>query len=125
MKRGVFWCREHTSQEPELIAVSVSCVAFGAPQETAEFSAKSGENFNHRAEWEKFGKAVTKGLPFDTFPRGRVEIKNGKATVFLNPDLCREPVIERIVNAFELSTFREQGKLRLVADGSRHYRHRC
>ena len=125
MKKGIFWCKQFKSGTPELIIVSVPCDSSGAPLETVSFSGKSGNGFNHKSEWERLPKSVTGGAPFDMFPRGRVEVKRGNVTVFLNPDLCREAVIQRIINDFELQSNWASGSVRFVGDGSRHYRHRC
>lgn len=63
MKKGLFWVVNHDKNEPILIT-------------------KSGENFNHKIEWRKFGKEITKGKEYNYFPRGRVEINKGRITVF-------------------------------------------
>ncbi len=114
MEKGIFWLAGR-----KLLTVKVRCDGNGTALEPAAFSAKSGENFNHRAEWAKLPKCVTDGLPFDYWPRGRVEIKRGRATVFLHPSLNREPVLSMIRD-----TFRLDGSIpvRVVSDGSAHYR---
>lgn len=125
MKRGIFWVKEHESKKPELITVSVCCDALGTPLVPVVFSGKAGTNFNHKTEWEKLPRFVTGGVPFDTFPRGRVEIKRGGTTVFLNPDLCRESIISLIIAEFELESLYASGNVKIIGDGSRHYQHRC
>ena len=65
---------------------------------------------------------MTEGYPFDHFPRGRVEIKNGKAVIFLNPDLCTERFLSKITDAFELND-PALTLVRVKPDGSAHYRH--
>lgn len=114
MYKGIFWLLDG-----ELLTIKVQCDGDGTPLEAAAFGAKSGENFNHRAEWARLPKSVTAGLPFDYWPRGRVEIKKGRATVFLHPSLNREPVLRQIRD-----TFRLDGAIpvRVVSDGSAHYR---
>ena len=64
-------------------------------------------------------KAVTNGQLYNYYPRGRVEIKNGKATIYFNPVLNRFDIHSLIVTEFDLL-----GKniiVREVADGSNHY----
>ena len=113
MYKGIFWFTGDG-----LLAVKVQCDANGRPLEEAAFSAKTGENFNHRAEWAKLPKRVTGGLPFDYWPRGRVEIKNGRAVIFLHPSLNQERALQTIRCEFRLD---EGIPVRVVSDGSVHY----
>ena len=74
------------TNHPRFIIVAIPCDRNGVTNETVAFSAKSGESFNHKTEWSKLDKSITQGKPFNYYPRGRVEIRNGKATIFLNLD---------------------------------------
>ena len=76
MKKGIFWCDSFGRDSPHLIVVSVKCDADGKSDRPIDFSSKSGQNFNHKAEWQKLSRSVTRGQPFNYYPRGRVEIKN-------------------------------------------------
>ena len=109
MYKGIFWLKEG-----EIIAVKVLCSSLGKPLEPCVFSSKSGKNFNHKKEWERFHIP----LPYNYYPRGRVEIANKKATVFLHPDLCADPVKTAIADCFGL----ERIKICWKADGSKHYK---
>ena len=51
------------------------CNSDGMALEHVEYSSKSRNNFNHKAEWSKLPKSVTNGQPYNYYPRGRVEIK--------------------------------------------------
>ena len=115
--KGIFWFTGDG-----LICRKTACDNTGNPTEPAEFSSKSGENFNHAAEWEKLSKSQTGGKPLNYYPRGRVEIKNGKAVVYLNPALNEQAVIEKIVDEFGLSVI---SQVSVKADGSRHYEALC
>ena len=119
MQKGIFWMLPEDGGT--VLKVSVPCNEAGESlDQTVCDSSKSGENFNHKAEWEKLGRRVTKGLPFDYYPRGRVEVKNGRVTIFLNPTLCEVAALQRIYAAFDLTASRN---IRIVADGSKHYRY--
>ena len=124
MRKGIFWCTNFDTECPELIAVSVACDKNGDSKEPVRFSSKSGNNFNHRPEWERLDRSITAGRPFNYYPRGRVEIKNGKATVFLNPAINKECIVRRIMDAFELMTG-ELNCINIKSDGSSHYRFTC
>ena len=124
MKKGIFWCTDSDTEAPALITVSVACDKSGDSREPVQFSSKSDNNFNHRLEWERFGRSITAGRPFDYYPCGRVEIKNGKATVFLNPAINKECIVRRIMDVFELMTG-ELNCINIKSDGSSHYRFTC
>lgn len=124
MRKGIFWCANFDTECPELITVSAACDKNGDSKELVRFSSKSGNNFNHRPEWERLDRSITAGRPFNYYPRGRVEIKNGKATVFLNPVINKECIVRRIMDAFELMTG-ELNCINIKSDGSSHYRFTC
>ena len=125
MKKGIFWCRDFDTNHPKLIIVAVPCDENGLTNEATAFSAKSGENFNHKTEWSKFDKGITQGKSFNYYPRGRVEIKNGRATIFLNPDIHSEPILRKIFDAFEIAERSGLKSIRIQRDGSWHYRYLC
>ena len=90
--------------------------------EEAEFSSKSGDNFNHEIEWEKRKDSarICRRHPYNYYPRGRVEIKNGKIKIFANPVIMEEPdAMEDIIKAFELEEVKDN--VSWIADGSKHY----
>ena len=124
MKKGIFWCTDADTEAPALITVSVACDKNGDSKELVRFSSKSSNNFNHRHEWDRLDRKITEGKSFDYYPRGRVEIKNGKATVFLNPAINKECIVRRIMDAFELMTG-ELNCINIKSDGSSHYRFTC
>lgn len=114
--KGIFWYVPH---EKRLITVKVKCDRNGVALENANYSSKSGENFNHKAEWAKFSKSITKSYPFNYYPRGRVEVKNGKVKIFMSPVLCRFDVFGLIMETFELNN--DDVTIREIADNSKHY----
>lgn len=124
MKKGIFWCANFDTECPKLITVSVACDKNGNSKEPVQFSSKSGDNFNHRLEWEKLDRTVTAGQPFNYYPRGRVEIKNGKAIVFLNPILNKDCIVSKVMDEFGLRTEELTG-VRIKSDGSNHYHFTC
>ena len=121
MKKGIFWCDSFGRDSPHLIVVSVKCDADGKSDSPIDFSSKSGQNFNHKAEWQKLSRSVTRGQPFNYYPRGRVEIKNRKATIYLNPDLNNTVVLNKIIENFELKNQQGLKSIAVKSDGSSHY----
>ena len=126
MKKGIFWVfitePGGYDEIPELCSVSVECDINGNALEEADFTSKSGENFNHKLEWKKNNGFSREGRnkPFDYFPRGRVEIKNGRIRVFAHPYIINDDVIrELIIDSFELDGLK--GNIHWLADNSIHY----
>ena len=95
MYKGIFWCYllyfDDDMCYPSLPNVKVKCDTSGAPLEEAVFSSKSGNNFNHEAEWTRItaGKRDAAKLPFDYYPRGRVEIRGGTIKIFMRIGLTQ------------------------------------
>ncbi len=122
MKKGIFWCKDMNENPPRLITVSVECSFSGECEGNVNYSSKSGKNFNHKKEWSKLDKNVTEGYPYNYYPRGRVEIKNGKVTIFLNPDINTDEVLDVILTEFELKDDRRK-IIKVKSDGSNHYQY--
>ena len=126
MHKGIFWCYVSCFDDDiyshQLLTVMVDCEISGKTLEETDFSSKSGENFNHKSEWEKRCNKSrrTKNKPFDYYPRGRVEIKNGKIRIFANPVIIEDDEAKAlIVKSFELEDYTEN--ISWVADNSKHY----
>lgn len=114
--KGIFW---YVPNQHRLISVKVLCDENGNASKYINYSSKSGENFNHKFEWQKFDKNITNNNPYNYYPRGRVEIKNGKATIFFNPILNRFDIHDLIMSEFGLV-----GRINIIkkiVDGSKHY----
>ncbi len=114
--KGIFWC---DPQQGRLITRKVACDEYGNALEAVEYSSKSGENFNHKAEWAKLYRNITNGHLYNYYPRGRVEIKKKKVTIYLNPTLNEPKLIELIESEFNI--FGKNLSIRIVNDGSAHY----
>lgn len=113
--KGIFWYIKNEEGENELVCIKAECDSQN--KANVQFSSKSGENFNHKAEWAKLPHKITGGKPFDYYPRGRVEIKNGNIRIFCNPVLTEENILAMIIKAFSL----ENAKPKIIADASFHY----
>lgn len=98
------------------MAFAKPCDENGAFFDVDGLSSADGTGYNHNATWSTLPKSLTHGNPFDYYPRGRVEIRNGKATVWLNENLL--PLSDEIVRLFGL----ESVTVTVRVDGSRHYR---
>ena len=101
-KRGLFWY-----MDVELLCFPVS----GAEVDTV--------GNNHRRLWKTLPHSLTGGMPYNYFPRGRVELRHGKTLAYLHPTLCTPGIYARIRHAFSMP---DEVPLSFKADGSRYYR---
>lgn len=91
MKRGVFW----------LIEGKLHCFPFDGRY--PDGTAKSGNTYNHEKLWQ-IVRPRKCSVPFDYYPRGRVEITpKGKAVIYMSPHIGAEYLPE-IYAAFALDS---------------------
>lgn len=90
--------------------------------EKYDLNAKSGITFNHEKYWNNMPRKYTHGEKFNYYPRGRVQISNGKATIYANPNICNEELRQFIIEQFGLYKIRGINKVVIIPDGSEHYK---
>ena len=126
---GVFWIISDSFDLTghKLLAFKIPCDAYGNPAgtHTVELNAKSGGTYNHKALWESEIKNNSAHKPYNKkdynyYPRGRVEISNNKAVIYLNPIICQTSILEEIKAAFGLSVDTIPNT-KVIADNSAHY----
>ena len=126
---GIFWIITDDCDLDEymLLSFEIPCDVFGNPSgtHTIELNAKSGNTYNHRKIWENEikNKPIHKPynkMDYNYYPRGRVEIANDRATIFLNPRIFEPCVISEIEKRFGL-TQNNISERRVIADGAAHY----
>jgi hypothetical protein len=118
--KGIFWVTENG-----LLYFTIPCKKNGFVVGESEYplNSKGGGNYNHKLLWESLPKHITGGKAFNYNPRGRVEIKNGKASVFLNPDINTEEVQAEVIAEFGLTEENGIQKVTFLSDGSSHYKY--
>ncbi len=114
--RGLFWIIEG-----ELFSVKLPCDSNGDFLNEIPISLNGKENLTHSEEWNKLPHRITKGKPYNYYPRGRVEIKDGKGRIFLNPDVFQTTTLEAICKEFEMEKLMS---IKPIIDGSAHYKHK-
>ncbi|MCL2775859.1 MAG: hypothetical protein FWD71_21315 [Oscillospiraceae bacterium] len=126
---GVFWVISDSSdlKDYNLLAFEIPCDAYGNVIEVPEIAlnAKSGNTYNHKKLWENEiennpAHKPYNRKPYNYYPRGRVDISNNWATIYLNPNIDRADVISEIRRRLGLSA-QNIPKVRVVADNSEHY----
>ena len=85
-------------------------------------SSTGSDNYNHKKVWSTLDKKLTKGKPFGYYPRGRVEISNGVAKIFHSPHIPQNDLKKWVIDKFNLNNYNGIKKVKLVADGSGHYK---
>jgi len=86
-----------------------------------ELLATSGTEFNHQAAWSTLPKRETGNKPYNYYPRGRVEIRNGKAVIYANGNISDDKLLKWAINEFNL--IKENGieKVEIKVDMSNQY----
>ena len=127
---GIFWVIADSLdlEDYRLLAFTIPCDRNGKPLgiHAIELNAKSGGTYNHKKLWESEVKNNPAHKPYNKmdynyYPRGRVEISNDKATIYLNPHIFETFIIADVEEQFGLTpdNISTGG---VVADGSSHYK---
>lgn len=86
-----------------------------------QINAKSGNTYNHKETWKKLPSSLTKNHKYNYYPRGRVEIHNQVAKIFLNGNINIEEIIYFIKKEFNLTLINGIKKVTVIEDNSFHY----
>lgn len=123
LSKGIFWITEDKGKQ---YFFRIICTSYGDIVGATDYplNSKDGTNYNHKMLWDMLPKSLTKDKSFNYFPRGRVEIRNSKARVFLNPDINIEEIQQLIIEYFGLIELNGIKSVRIVADGSNHYNYK-
>ncbi len=113
--RGVFWIRD--LNEGDIIALRFPSDENGVLTD----SSLTSKDINHKRLWAQLDSTVTGGFPFDYFPRGRVELRRGRALIFCSPHICTEQLKTLITERVGLASDNGIKGVILKADGSAHY----
>jgi len=112
----------------QLLMFGIPCDGRGNITGTPEIqpNSKSGKTYNHKITWETeiMNKHVHEPYnqnPYNYYPRGRVEISNRRAVIFLNPHINQPGIVDEIKLKFGLGSH-EISKIRIVEDGSVSYK---
>jgi len=73
--KGIFWVIDN-----ELVYCSIPCDTNGNLLEELDKDtvSKSGATYNHERYWATLPKSITCGKDYRYYPRGRIEIANGR-----------------------------------------------
>jgi len=129
LSSGIFWviADDNNLSNFKFLFFEIPCDVNGKPDNThtIELNAKSMTTYNHKKLWESEIQNKSEHKPYnkmdyDYYPRGRVEISNNRATIYLNPHINSSTFISKIKQTFGLSTHNIP-EVRVIVDGSVHY----
>lgn len=117
--KGLFWLTENDLGTIQLTCCKVLCSPNG---EELEAENTEREKLNHERVWAALDKNITRNKPYNYYPRGRVEIKKRKATIYLHPIMYDKEVLVQVMAHFGL--YRRNGlkDIRIKSDHSKRYR---
>jgi hypothetical protein len=122
MYRGLFWLAD----DGRLITYKLACDMDGIlVNPYIHFNSRRGDSITHKATWAEAARLEpreTRCKSWNYYPRGRVEVRASKASIYFNPELSTPEFEQRILDEFGLM---EDNALlvRFIADHSMHYRH--
>ena len=113
--RGIFWIKDIDKPTNELF-LKIPSDEYGNSNTT--YNSKNGNTYNHKATWDELNQKKS----FDYYPRGRVEIRNGIARIFINPNLNTESILNLIKSEFNLTKHNGIKDIKIFIDNSEHYK---
>ncbi len=124
--KGVFWIKDKESIGESSVSVKALCDINGIFIDLSSINpdtlSKNETNFKHQKVWQTLDKCITGNKPYNYYPRGRVEIKSGKAVIYANVSIATEGLKNWVISAFNLTESNGIKSVILKADGSNHYK---
>lgn len=115
--KGLFWLIKNNIGDNILFCVVEPIKG------TVNVVQPENKKMNHERTWSILDKRITRGKPYNYFPRGRVEIKQDKAIVYLNPILNDENIVNQLIDVFGLKEENGISRISIKNDNSWHYRY--
>lgn len=125
--RGIFWIRDINNVYSSDLYFKIPCDTNGSIIDSdfkipLSMSSKGNDNYNHKNVWNSLSRKKTGGKPFDYYPRGRIEIRNGTAVIYLSPYIPHDELREWLVDKFNLTPSNGIKKIKFNPDYSEHYK---
>lgn len=123
LQRGIFWITDVEDISSSKLYFTIPCNSSGENvyDLSTEFTSRNGISYNHENTWKKLDSKTTGNKPFNYYPRGRVEIRNGKATIYCSPYIYGEELKKWCIDKFNLTKPNGITKIVMNADNSEHY----
>lgn len=122
LQRGIFWVKD-TNIFLDVVVFKAECDENGVFDNLLNMCllSKSGKEFNHKSVWNTLPKQKTEKKPYNYYPRGRVQIKNGCAVIYANANIISDKLKKWAIEEFNLSKENGINKIMLKTDMSNHY----
>ncbi len=124
--RGIFWIKDIDDVYGSGLYLQIPCYRNGSISPDFEIpqpmSSKNSDNYNHRNFWTTLSRKETDGKPFDYYPRGRIEIHNGTAVVYLSPHIPLDELEKWLIDKFNLTSSNGIKRMKFNRDYSAHYK---
>lgn len=124
--RGIFWIKDLDNLYNNDLYFQIPCDSNGNIDSDFEISTTMSStnttNYNHQRVWNTLDKKYTDNKAYNYYPRGRIEIHNGIATIYASPYIDSNNIIEWTIDKFNLTEHNGIKKVRFIADGSEHYK---
>lgn len=111
--KGIFWFTPDNDYQIIYLDVPTDSTFIG--------NSKNGLTYTHEKTWKYLvtnQPNYIKNKPWNYYPRGRVELINMTARVFLNPNINIEKCQKEIIDKFNLRSI----FVKFISDGSNHYK---
>ena len=122
--KGVFWITDMENIEENRMIYRIPVDFMGNIDDSvdrASLNSKNHDNYNHKKLWKSLNTKETRQRSFDYYPRGRVEISGGRATIYATPCICTDEIVEYICKIFEITEENYIHTIKVVPDYSKHY----
>lgn len=128
ISKGIFWVVwdiDGDINSGKIMALSIPCDRDGNPTielPTGWGNSKKGNNNTHKKSWKFLVSDATRGIrnhAWNYFPRGRLEIDNNTAVIYVNSNISQDNYQNKILKEFGINGSGMQVKW--VVDGSDHY----
>ena len=123
--KGIFWIKDLEDIDFNQLYFQIPVDMDGNIDDEFDrmrLNSKNNDNYNHKLVWDSLPSKETDAKSFDYYPRGRVEISNGKVIIYANPNICTDSVVDWIVKRFNLTSHNGIKSVRIIPDYSVHYR---
>lgn len=103
--KGVFWIKEKS----EVVAAIIPCFPSGVVPSRYNWIesaiTRKGDSYTFRGAWRMIDDSITERHSFSYYPRGLVNIKDGRATIYCVPSIFDDTHIEAVKKAFSLNPY--------------------
>lgn len=121
--KGIFWIIDSNNpySSSDYCFKILSDISGNSLDPELQLNAKSGTTYNHKLVWQQLSRKETFGKPYNYFPRGRIEIHNGIAKIFLNGNINTAETLDFLIDEFNLNPHNGIKDIKIIEDNSYHY----